>query len=185
MKIHTEIVGNSRSPKWVDQLAEYKIERIDLDQWTAQKSRFVATSDHGKKYALALARQTRVADGDIIEIDNDNKRYVVIHINLNPIMVIDLSSIDDYDTDKIIRTSVEIGHAIGNQHWPAVVKGSEIYVPLTVDRKVMTSVMETHHFDNISFRFENGNSVIPYLSPHEIRQLFGGATDVNHTHQKG
>ena len=36
-----------------------------------------------------------------------------------------------------MRTCVELGHALGNQHWPALVKGNRVYVPLTVDRKVM------------------------------------------------
>ena len=39
--------------------------------------------------------------------------------------------------DVVVRTAFELGHALGNQHWPAVVKGDRVYVPLTVDRKVM------------------------------------------------
>ncbi|MDE6792933.1 MAG: urease accessory protein UreE, partial [Muribaculaceae bacterium] len=76
----------------------------------------------------------------------------------------------------------ELGHAIGNQHWPAVVKGTKVYVPLTVDKKVMLSVMETHHIEGIKFEFEKGLEVLPYLAPHEIRRLFGGAGHESHSH---
>jgi urease accessory protein len=54
-----------------------------------------------------------------------------------------------------------------------VVKDSKVYVPLTVDSKVMMSVMNTHNFEEISYSFQPGHEVIPYLAPHEIRRLFG------------
>ena len=86
---------------------------------------------------------------------------------------------------EVLRRIYDEGHAIGNQHWPAVVKGTRVYVPLTVDRKVMESVMRTHHIEGISFSFQPGREVIPYLAPHEIRRLFGGTgpdSDVHHHH---
>ena len=41
MKIYTEIIGNLQDPEWMKKAREAEIEYIDLDQWTAQKSRFV------------------------------------------------------------------------------------------------------------------------------------------------
>jgi urease accessory protein len=75
---------------------------------------------------------------------------------------------------------------LGNQHWPAVVKGLTVYVPLTVDKTVMRSVMETHHLEGLTVVFRPGQAVIPYLAPHEVRRLFGGAEQtsapVDHAH---
>jgi len=71
---------------------------------------------------------------------------------------------------------------LGNQHWPAVVKGTTVFVPLTVDRKVMASVMKTHAFSGISYDFAPGLEIIPYLAPHESRRLFGGADSTPHVH---
>ena len=76
----------------------------------------------------------------------------------------------------------DAGHALGNQHWPAVVKGTKVYVPLTVDRKVMASVMKTHALPGVRYEFTPGSEVIPYLAPHESRRLFGGASDTPHSH---
>ena len=80
------------------------------------------------------------------------------------------------------RTCVELGHAIGNQHWPAVVKGDRVYVPLTVDHAVMSSVMKTHAFEGIRYEFVPAAEVIPYLAPHESRRLFGAAEIPGHHH---
>ena len=90
-------------------------------------------------------------------------------------MIVDLAGCRGRAPAVVVRTVVELGHALGNQHWPAVVKGASVYVPLTVDRKVMASVMKTHAFAGITYEFVPGAEVIPYLAPHEARRLFGGA----------
>ena len=46
------------------------------------------------------------------------------------------------------------------------------------------SVMDTHHFEDITYEFQPGQEVIPFLAPHEVRQLFGGASqDITHHHE--
>ncbi len=185
MKIYTEILGNLDDPAWRGRAEGADIETIDLDQWTAQKSRFVVRSDRGNEYAVALKRHTQLLAGDIIDYRPDQNHLVVIHIALSDVLVIELDRLADGAPEQIIHTAVELGHAIGNQHWPAVVKGTRVYVPLTVDKKVMESVMHTHHIEGIRFSFQPGKEVIPYLAPHEIRRLFGGTgpdSDVHHHH---
>ncbi len=182
MEIISEILGNSHSPEWKERLADCHIETIFLDQWTAQKSRFLGKGDHGNEYPIALKRHSQVADGDIVAFDPEKKTATVIRLNLNPVLVIDLAKLESMPPEEIVRISVELGHAIGNQHWPAVVKGTKVYVPMTVDRKVMLAVLDTHHIEDISYEFEEGSGVIPYLAPHEIRRLFGGAGHHSHAH---
>jgi urease accessory protein len=55
-------------------------------------------------------------------------------------------------------------------------------VPLTVDSKVMSSVMNTHRFEGIRYEFVPGGEIVPYLAPHESRRLFGGAEGPVHSH---
>lgn len=183
MKVYTEILGNmNTSPEWKEKLSNADVDYIFLDQWTAQKSRFLGKGVSGEEYPIALKRHTQVVDGDVIDFDPDTNKAAVLKIELSPVLVIDLSSLADKDHDTIIRRSVELGHAIGNQHWPAVVKGTKVYVPLTVDKKVMLSVMETHNLEGITYDFQKGLEIIPYLAPHEIRRLFGGAGHESHAH---
>ena len=183
MKVYSEVLGNmNRDAEWKSKLENSEIDYIFLDQWTAQKSRFLAKGASGTEYPVALRRHTQVADGDIIDYNPETGKAVVLRIELSPVLVIDLGALADKDHETIIRRSVELGHAIGNQHWPAVVKGTKVYVPLTVDKKVMLSVMETHNLEGISYEFQKGMEIIPYLAPHEIRRLFGGAGHESHAH---
>ena len=184
MKVYSEVIGNlNLSDEWGKKLADADIDYIYLDQWTAQKSRFLGKGISGKEYPIALARHSQIVDGDIVEYNPDTNTAVVLKIELSPVLVVDLSGLSGSKPEEIIRISVELGHAIGNQHWPAVVKGTKVYVPLTVDKKVMMSVMQTHHIEGIKYDFQKGVEIIPYLAPHEIRRLFGGAGHESHSHE--
>lgn len=184
MEIHTQILGNLNEPRWKKLAADACIDYVPLDQWTAQKSRLVARSERtGEEVAIALRRNTRLQDGDILAYEPDAKRILAVRILLNDVLVVDLGELVHRDPETIVGIAFELGHAVGNQHWPAVVKKTRVYIPLTVDKKVMDSVMRTHHIEQITFSFQPGSEIIPYLAPHEIRRLFGGTGPDSHTHQ--
>ncbi|WP_295989841.1 urease accessory protein UreE [uncultured Alistipes sp.] len=182
MEIFTAILGNLHREPWKSRAEGAETEYIDLDQWTAQKSRFTACGDRGGDYAVALARRTQLLDGDVVGYDPEARRIVAVRIRLSDVLVIDLSGLERLEPRRIARAAVELGHALGNQHWPAVVREDCVYVPLTVDRKVMLSVMRTHRLEHIAYSFRPGEEVIPYLAPHEVRRLFGGAEAGAHAH---
>jgi urease accessory protein len=182
MLLIESVLGNARDPDWKARLEHATVDRLDLDQWEAQKNRFRKLTAGGLELALALDRRTHLRHGDVLVWDESARRAVVAHIELQDVMVVRLAGALDQAPDAIVRTCLELGHAIGNQHWPAVVKGAEVYVPLTVDRKVMASVMKTHAFPGVTYDFVPGADVIPYLAPHEARRLFGGADSTPHSH---
>lgn len=184
MKIFSEVIGNIHTDKELAAKIETAdVEHLDLDQWTAQKSRFIVSGDKGTQCAVALKRNTQLIEGDVLEYDPETNRAIVARIELSPVFVIDLGAVEQQDKLSIIQTCIELGHAIGNQHWPAVIKGTKVFVPLTVDKKVMQSVMDTHAIPGVTYEFQTGQEVIPYLAPHEIRNLFGGTAQESHSHE--
>lgn len=177
MSVYTKILGNIAEPLWAERQKECEVEYIALDQWMAQKSRFVAQGDRGGEYAVALARGTHLRDGDVIRYESDHRLMAIIRLRLSDIMVIDLGALTRLEPEVIIHIAIELGHALGNQHWPAVVHSTELYVPMTTDRKVMESVMRTHAIPHIAYSFRSAEQITPYLSPSEVRQLLGGTTE--------
>ena len=157
MTVYNEILGNiNRDPEWTAKVEGCDIDYVILDQWTAQKSRFLGKGLKGEEYPVALKRHTQVVDGDVIAYDPDAGKAVILRVELSPVLVIDMSALKNEDTDTMIRRSV--------------------------DKKVMLSVMETHHLEGITYEFQKGLEIIPYLAPHEIRRLFGGAGHESHAH---
>jgi urease accessory protein len=178
------IVGNATDDAWKTELADAAFDYLDLDQWQAQKNRFRSTTEQGMELALSLERNTHLRNGDILVWDTATRKAVVARITLQDVLVIDFSPLLEQQSGAIAQTCFELGHALGNQHWPAVVKGSKVFVPLTVARQVMASVMKTHAFTGITYDFVPGTEVIPYLAPHEARRLFGGANSTPHSHSQ-
>lgn len=169
------ILGNIDEPDWLTRRQNTKVDYLALDQWEAQKSRLRRHTEDGLEIALSLDRGVQLRDGDVLVWDEDERTLVVARIDLEDVMEINLAGLLGATPELMIQTCLELGHAVGNQHWPAVVKGTVVYVPLTVDHAVMSSVMKTHAFDGIEYRFLPGAEVIPYLAPHEARRLFGAA----------
>ena len=182
MIIVHNILGNAADEEWQGRLAGAAIDVLALDQWEAQKSRLRKRTTGAVELALSLDRTHHLHDGDVLVWDEAERRAIVARIALNDVMIVDLGALKGEALDVVVRTVFELGHALGNQHWPALVKGSLIYVPLTLDRKVMASVMDTHRFDGIRYEFVPGSEIVPYLAPHESRRLFGGAEGPVHSH---
>ncbi|MFO0919867.1 MAG: urease accessory protein UreE [Planctomycetaceae bacterium] len=176
------ILGNLDDERWRKQLDGISLDYLDVDQWQAQKNRFRQMTAQGVELALSLERNTHLRDGDVLLWEPAQERAVIARVTLQDVLVIDLTDLNLQPSAALAQTCFELGHALGNQHWPAVVKGMKVFVPLTVDRKVMASVMKTHAFSGISYAFMAGTEVIPYLAPHESRRLFGGANSTPHTH---
>jgi urease accessory protein len=178
-------LGNEQDAPWRDRLATASVDLLHLDQWEAQKSRLRKATEAGLELALSLDRNTQLRDGDVLHWDEAGGRLVVARIALNDVMIVELAGALGGSTEAIVRTVFELGHALGNQHWPAIVKGDRVFVPLTVDRKVMASVMRTHAFADVAYEFSPGVEVLPYMTPHEARRLFGGAGQASHPHPDG
>jgi urease accessory protein len=176
------VLGNTCDPEWAARLAAATVEPLALDHWEAQKNRFRKKTASGAEIAVSLDRGAFLRDGDVLVWDAAAARAVVARISLRDVMIVHLDELAAQDPEYAMRTCVELGHALGNQHWPALVKGTRVFVPLTVDHKVMASVMKTHRFEGIRYEFVPGEDIVPYLAPHESRRLFGGAEGPLHTH---
>ena len=178
------ILGNAKKdPVWQRRLEGAHIDLLVLDQREAQKSRCRRTSLGGRDLGISLERNVVLADGDVLMWDEASKTAVVVQLNLRDVMVIDLKELKKQPLDVLIKTSFELGHALGNQHWKAVTKHNEVYIPLTVETKMMDSVMRTHGFEHLPYAFVSGAAVLPNLTPSEARLLFGGAEETaTHVH---
>lgn len=179
------IVGRATEDGWPDLLAGARVDILHLDQAEAQKSRLRKATDGGVEVAISLDRGTQLRDGDILVWDEARRAAIVARVHLKEVLIIDLSALSDGPRAVSMARCVELGHALGNQHWAAVIKGSRVYVPLTVTRAVMASVMKTHSFEGVTCAFVPGAEVIPYLAPHEARRLFGAAEGHRHSDASG
>ncbi|MGC9670877.1 urease accessory protein UreE [Planosporangium sp. 12N6] len=179
------VLGNVDDPDRRAQLGAVTVDALVLDRWEAQRNRLRKTTEGGIPVALALDRGRRLRDGDILSWDRTTGTAIVVRVRLGEVMVVDLSGLAAQPPGDALRTAVEVGHALGNQHWPAVVRDARVYVPVTVDRAAMDAVMRTHAFRGVTHRFTAGTEAAAVLSSDEARRVFGGAAQVPHRHPPG
>ena len=187
VEIIEKVLGNRTDAVWVARLRDAAVDWLELSQWDAQKNRLRKDTAGGRTVAVALERGESLRDGDILEWDGEKNSAVVCRIRLCPVMAVDVSGLAAFGVDKAVSSAVKLGHALGNQHWPAVVKSGMVYVPMTADEKVMSAVMDTHAIAGVTYSFLPGENVYELLSGEEARLLFGGAESPlsGHDHHHG
>jgi len=174
------VLGRATEDPWPGRLAGARVDVLRLGQAEAQKSRLRTATEGGVEVAIALDRGTQLRDGDVLAWDEQRRTATVARVDLNEVLVIDLGALAGGPPEVSLARCVELGHALGNQHWVAVVKGMRVYVPLAVARAVMASVLTTHRFGDVAYAFVPGADVVPLLAPHESRRLFGAAEAHQH-----
>ncbi len=174
------ILGSSAAEDWASRLRSARIDTVRVGQADAQKSRLRVKSSFGTDLAVSLDRGTLLKDGDILHWDDESRTAIVVRVDLADVLILDLSGLVARPVTEAMAECVALGHALGNQHWPAVVKGTLVYVPLAIVREVMTSVLRTHAFPDVTYSFASGSDVARHLTPGEARRLFG--TIAGHSH---
>ncbi|MBB6307183.1 urease accessory protein UreE [Xanthobacter tagetidis] len=175
-------LGNLSDPLWQQRARGAAVDLLVLEQWEAPKNRLRKASEGGVELAISLPRSEHLHDGDVLHYDEAAGIIVAARIALKDVLVIELEGLEKLSPTEILRTCFELGHGLGNQHWPAVIKGSTVYVPLSVDQKVMASVMRTHAFEHVKTRFAPGEEIAAKLDAREVRLLFAGADATPHHH---
>ena len=178
-------LGHLSDPVWQERARQGRVDPLVLEQWEAPKSRLRKASESGIELAVSLPRAEHLHDGDVLHYDAAQRLIVVARIALRDVLVIELEGLERLAPHEILRVCFELGHGLGNQHWPAVIKGSTVYVPLSVDQKVMASVMRKHAFAHVRTRFVPGEEVAAKLDAKEVRLLFAGADATPHHHHCG
>lgn len=182
MDLVEQVLGNIHDEPWKSRLTDADVDWLELDQRDAQKNRLRTRSSRGRDLALCLDRGRILRDGDILLWDESSRRAVAARIHLCEVMALSLAGLAGRPADELMESCVRLGHALGNQHWPAIIRDSTVYVPVSVDRAVMTAVMDTHRFTDIGYSFMDGDAVAALLNPEERRRLFGGADMPGHGH---
>jgi len=174
MIVVQEILGNLGEDPRLGELGQAwdalgRVERVDLTPLEAQKGRLRTVTDKGTPLGMSLGRGTVLRDGDVVYLNEAEGRMIVARLKPEEVLVITLKP--GSPPAELLRVAVQLGHVLGNQHWPVKIEGTAVYVPVSVDKKVMETVLKTYDLPGIEYRFEQGSvgvisRAVPHAHPH-------------------
>jgi len=139
--VHTDPDLKAQTTWWQE---EGLLDEITIEERDAHKSRLRLPTHKGRDLGIIVAHGATLEEGDIFTVEEDNSR-VLVHIAIQELMVLTpCASLHDHER---WAWAVRLGHVLGNQHWPVAVMGDQVFVPVTLDRAVMETVLKTHHLD--------------------------------------
>lgn len=143
-----------------------RAETVELTPAEAQKGRLRTSTDKGTPLGISLGRGIVVRDGDVLYLDESEGRMIVARIKPEEVLRITVKPASS-EAD-LLRVALQLGHVLGNQHWPVKIEGMSVFVPVSVDTKVMETVLKTYNLQGIEYRFERGSvGAISRMVPHE------------------
>ncbi len=138
-----------------------KTETVTFGRTESERTRIRKVSNKGTDLVLILGEGSRIRDGDVLILTQE--QMIVVQIVPEPVGIIQIHNI--LIRDQMIRTSVTIGHAIGNLHRPLKIEGDTITFPiqdsseLTLFEKLLSPLKEHIEVrsDNMVFEANMGS----------------------------
>ncbi len=130
--------------------AANKLDTVMVEPRDVEKRRLRAVSSFGVELGIALDSGQNLRNGDVLEYDPDSGEMMVVGLSGQRLLVL---TIEDGEPDEIVERGIRLGHALGNQHWPAVVDGRRVEVPVQIDESVVSTVLESHNLDGVTYEF--------------------------------
>jgi urease accessory protein len=125
------------------------LEHIHLSLDEAVRGRMRVTTDGGTEVGIAVGRDHALRDGDVLYRSDDGQRVVVVTMRAAETLVIRIQP--GGSPQDMFELGVRLGHLLGNQHWTLRVAGDRVLVPVTVDRRVMETVLRSHGIEGLEF----------------------------------
>ena len=104
--------------------ANQKLLEVNLHQSDRAKGRISCKSTSGVAIGIIKSRKLKIKSGDVYQTD---KNYLLlVKLLAEEVLVLSIPQEDRDITTKL----VQLGHLLGNQHYPIQVKDNKIYVQL-------------------------------------------------------
>lgn len=156
MLIIQEILGNiAAGGEWKElhrkMTEEGRVYTVPFSRLESERSRLLKKlPELDKEIGINLKRGAELHNGDVLYY-KAGEMMLLAMIEPEEMMVLNFTG--KIHEDALFEAGVRLGHALGNQHWHIKVSGKTVFVPVTLDRKVMESVMKTHNIPGVEYGF--------------------------------
>lgn len=108
---------------------------VEIGRSDRTKGRILTRTASGQPVGIMKDRDWQLREGDVLETVQGH--FVMVHVEAQPLMALRFSP----DAHNHATALVQLGHTLGNQHWPTTVRGDAVYVEMVATRAQMEKVV--------------------------------------------
>ena len=109
---------------------EVTIERSDR-----AKGRILAQTTAGQKIGIVKGRDWLLRAGDVFALKGN--RLLLVGIQSQTVIALTFAE----DTQNDSAALIQLGHVVGNRHWPVTIKEKTLYIELVAEAALMESII--------------------------------------------
>lgn len=110
--------------------------KVTVEQGDRAKGRILTQTDAGQKVGITKGRDWLLRDGDVLVGEGD--RMVLVSVEPQALIALTFSP----GANNNPAALVQLGHILGNRHWPVAIKNETLYIELTANAALVKSTIQ-------------------------------------------
>lgn len=121
---------------------------VTLQESDRHKGRIHAHTDSNVAIGIIKSRDRSLQSGDLFKTNSG--KLVLINLQEPELMVLDLSSLkSNISATKLVN----LGHVLGNHHYPMMVRGQKIYIQLATDKLILEKLIKDLNIPSLQISY--------------------------------
>lgn len=153
-------LGNiNHDPQLAQMIVAHPYEEMTLPSSDRHKGRIYSYTDSGVAVGIIKSRDRSLHSGDLFETDNGH--ILLINLQEVELLVLDFSTVDP---DLAQAKLVQLGHVLGNHHYPMTIQDQKVFVQLVTDKIIVEKLINNLHISGlqISYQINCSNQAIAF-----------------------
>ena len=143
-------IGNINNDSDLKQLvATESCLEVTLQPSDRHKGRIHAHTASGIAVGIIKSRDRPIQSGDLFRTNSD--KLLLVNLEEKELLVLDLSSVD---SNLAPAKLVQLGHTLGNHHYPIMMQGSKIYVQLVTDKLIVEKLINDLNIAGLQIKYQ-------------------------------
>ena len=150
MEIARDYLGNvDDNADLAQMLASESCWVVRLQESDRRKGRIHAQTNSEVAVGIIKDRNYLMRSGDLFKTDSG--RLLLVELQERELLVLDLDAVDkNIAAEKL----VQLGHTLGNHHYPITLQDNKIYVQLVTDKATLEKIIEDLAIANLNFEYQ-------------------------------
>ena len=136
---------------------------VTLDESDHAKGRIHTHTASGMAVGIIKSRDRALRSGDLFKTDSE--KLLLIQLQEQELLVLDLSFLDN---NIALEKLVQLGHTLGNHHYPISMQDDKIYVQLATNKTTIEKLINELAIPNLQIKYQTQSELQKLAFSHHV-----------------